>query len=62
MFFLNWQSNSFDRYFFTIDYQLIAFNEYFKDYNNKRLLNINCTIYSIIDEFLVELICKKFNI
>ncbi len=62
IFFLNWQSNSFNRTSLIIDCQFIAFDKYFEDYNNKKLLDINCTIYNIIDESLIELIYKKLNI
>ena len=45
---------------FTIICQLLTSNEIFEGIILIDLMNIDCTVYTVIDETLVKIICEQF--
>ena len=62
LFSINWSLDFFERTTLTTICQLLTSDEIFEEITFIGLMNIDCTVYTMIDEALVETICEQLQI
>ena len=62
LFLISWSLDSFEHTTLTATCQLLTSDEIFEEIILIDLMNTDCTVYTVIDEALIKIICEQFQI